>query len=179
MPTFGTLVDPSHVVEIPDTSLVTDDGTTRTKRPAAGSELLVLNADDLTPLAPIVTDAYGYWSYTTADGIDWIKVSGDGGVTWVGPLQSIENKYASGTAGTNAATALANSVTALDTANLALATAGTGGSGGREIIWQTAPGVYPTPATSGPHDWYGTVRPTVAQGRQPGDKFYNVVTAAT
>lgn len=176
MPTFGTLVDPSHVVEVPDPSFVDEAGTTRTKRPAAGSVLLVVDADDLTPLDPITTDAYGYWSYTSTT--DWIKVSGDGGVTWVGPLQSIENKYASGTAGTNANTALANSATALDTANQALATAGSGGgSGGREAVWETSPGVYPTPATAGPHDWYGSVRPTVAQGRKPGDKWFNVAAA--
>jgi hypothetical protein len=64
----------------------------------------------------------------------------------------------------------------LDTANQALAVAGTGGGSGREILWQSAPGAYPTPTTAGPHDWYGTVRPTIAQGRTVGDRFFNVVT---
>jgi hypothetical protein len=177
VPTFGTQYDPAHFTAIPDPSYVDSGGTTKTKHPAEGTELLVVDADTLVALTPIVCGAYGTWAYTTTS-TDWIKVSGDGGVTWVGPLQSIENKYSGGVAAAAASTALTNSQSALDASAQALSIAQSGAGGGEyEQIVQTAPGSYPAPAPGGtkPRRFVGQERPTLAQGRRNYDIWRNVV----
>lgn len=83
--TFGTQVNPAHYVEVPDGA-----NPGQVKRPDAGATLLVKDAVTLVDLEPITTEQYGYWTYSTDDTVTRILVSGDGGVTWVGPLVSGE-----------------------------------------------------------------------------------------
>jgi hypothetical protein len=178
MPTFGTRYDPAHYVAIPDPDYYDSEGTTKTKHPAAGTELLVVDADTLTALSPIEVLAYGEWEYTSATA-DWINVSGDGGVNWVGPLQSIENKQAAGESGATAALALDTAGDALLAAQNALTVAQSGGGGGSSVeeIYETAAGVYPVPTSTIRRIFIGQVRPTLAQGRRNNDLWRNVVYA--
>lgn len=110
---FGTDIDPSHFVEVPGT--LDPDGSgnvTAPRRPAAGTILSVRDAATLAALPDITTQNYGYWDYTTTD-IPQIQVSGDGGVTWVGPLTSAEAMGDVATAGANAADANASAQAAV------------------------------------------------------------------
>lgn len=132
--TFGTAVNPAHYIEIPD-PLVPG----QVKRPAAGTVLKVQNALTLESLPDATAGVYGYFSYVTD--VPQIRVSGDGGATWVGPLTSKEAITSSITAGVDATTALANSNTAVSVANTALQLAqsgtGTGGTFSGSVDWLT------------------------------------------
>lgn len=113
MPTFGTTTNPAHFVEVADPLI-----PGQVKRPAAGQVLKARTYPDAVDLADITTVDYGYWSATFS--ADAITVSGDGGVTWVGPLFSAESMTDATTAGVDASTALSQSTVALATAQEAL-----------------------------------------------------------
>lgn len=128
---FGTAYDPAHYVEIPD-----PDNAGQVIRPDAGVTLKARNAKTLAALPDITTTTYGYWATSTTD-VPQIQVSGDGGSTWVGPLDAAEARTSAITAGVDASSALsaANGAvttagTALTTAQQALAAAQAGGGGG-------------------------------------------------
>lgn len=122
---WGTLINPSHYVEVPPAHVVTADDTTQLRvvgRPAASSTLQVKSAPDLVDRAPITVDGNGYWSYTLDlpdAAVGAIFVSGDNWVTSIGPLKSLEQETAESTAGATAASALAQSTTALSAASAA------------------------------------------------------------
>lgn len=113
MGTFGTVVNPSHYVEVQDPST-----PGQVLRPAAGQTIQARNAEGAVALADITTQDYGYWS-ATYSGVDLLEVSGDGGVTWVGPLVSAEATASSVTAGATADEALAEAQAAQDAAGAA------------------------------------------------------------
>jgi hypothetical protein len=122
--TFGTLVDPAHFVESPDPA----NPTWAPGRPPAGTHLVVQDYATSAPLADIVTTAYGQWAYSTVD-VPRIRVSADGGSTWVGPLLSVETQFAGSTAGETATTAQEVANQALTTANATAAALAAGGGG--------------------------------------------------
>lgn len=139
--TFGTLVDPAHYVEVPD-----PDNPGQVKRPDAGATLLVRDAETLASLPSITTLLYGYWAYIHPT-VPQILVSGDGGSTWVGPLDAAEARSSAIHAGVDATTALqtANAAqqtatNAATTAQQALSAAQAAGSGGTftgSVDWNT------------------------------------------
>lgn len=125
---FGTDVDPSHFVEVPGTADPDGSGNTSApRRPAAGTALKARDAATLNALPDILTSANGYWSYSTTD-VPQIQVSGDGGVTWVGPLTSAEAMTDATKAGSNALAAIDAAAAAQSTADQALTAATQGGS---------------------------------------------------
>ncbi len=98
MPAFGTRVSPAHFVEVADPL-----NPGQVKRPGAGVVLKVTDTAGNT-LPDIVTEELGYWSYTAT--ADLIFVSGDNGVTWVGPLVSDTGTVTGVNSGATAASAL-------------------------------------------------------------------------
>lgn len=138
---FGTKYDPAHYVEVPDPA---DPG--QVIRPDPGVTLKVRNHATLAALPDVTTGTYGYWATTTTD-IPQIQVSGDGGLTWVGPLDAAEARTSAITAGVDASSALAAANGAVATANnaasvaaaAAAAVAGGGGGGGftGSVDWAT------------------------------------------
>lgn len=156
--TFGTAVNPSHYIEIPDPV-----NAGQVKRPPAGTVLKVQNYATGAALANATAGVYGYFAYTTTD-VPQILVSGDNGSTWVGPLVSREATSASATAGVDASSALtaANSanttaaaaqtaVTSLGTRVSTLEQSGVGGAGGGftgSVDWITQVTNKPTIPTS-------------------------------
>lgn len=119
MGSFGTQTNPSHYVEIPDPL-----NPGQVVRPASGTVLKARAYETGASLPDVTTTDYGYFS--TSPSVDIIEVSGDGGVTWVGPLVSAQATVASTTAGADAATATITAGQALTTAQQALNTAQTG-----------------------------------------------------
>lgn len=172
--TFGTLTNPAHFVEVPDPA-----NAGQVKRPSAGAVLLVQNAATLVSLTSITTTAYGYWSYTTVD-VPQIRVSGDNGTTWVGPLTAKEAQTSAITAGVDATNALAaangatstaaaaqSAVSALDTRVSTLET--TGGTGGGtftgSVDWNTQVTNRPTiPTTAAAIGALATTQRAAANG---------------
>lgn len=143
MGTFGTTVNPAHFVEAPDPGNVAGQPA-RMVRPPAGTTLSVQNPTGGGTLTPITTGLYGYWTAAYA-GVDAILVSADGGVTWVGPLLSIESSQAGAAAGgaaADAATAAASAGTAAATADTKAQTAlnqiAAGGGGGSGPVASTS-----------------------------------------
>lgn len=200
---FGTDVDPSHYVEIPDTA-----NPGQVKRPPAGIVLKVRAAPTLADLPDVITTTYGYWETTTTD-VPQIYVSGDNWATAVGPLTSAEASTAGVNAGTNASaalagvsnltpqvsTAVADAAYARTRADYAVSQAGSSGFTGT-VDWtsqvQNKPAIpslanitlpvnqsgttYPTPPNSYGRWWLtGTADPT-AQGLAPrnGDRWTKV-----
>lgn len=134
---FGTTTNPSHYVEIVDTLT-----PGQVKRPAAGLTIKAREHLTGTPLPDITTTDYGYWSANFPD-VDLIQVSGDGGTTWVGPLQSSDGLVSSTQSGTLAASANTKADTAVATAQQALVTA----QNGPAATWGNIQGI---PATFPP-----------------------------
>lgn len=131
---FGTDINPAHYVEVADPA-----NPGQVKRPAAGAILKVRDSATLTDLPDITTTTYGYWSYTTTD-VPGILVSGDGGITWVGPLYSRESTDATHTVAADVAEATATADAARD-AVAGLIAQGVGGDAyatmapGSLIVW--------------------------------------------
>jgi hypothetical protein len=123
--TFGTLINPSHYVEIPDPAVAG-----QVKRPAAGLVVLVRNAASLVALASVTTTAYGYIPVFTTTDVPQVHLSADNGTTWVGPLTGREAITSAITAGVDATNALSTANQALTTANAAKAAVDAGGAGG-------------------------------------------------
>jgi hypothetical protein len=119
MGSFGTQSNPAHYVEIPDP---VNPG--QVIRPPAGTVLKARDYVTGAALPDVVTTDYGYFSTSPSSLL--IQVSGDGGVTWVGPLISSEALVDAATAGADAAAAVVTSNQALSTAQQALNTAQTG-----------------------------------------------------
>ncbi|WP_030526601.1 hypothetical protein [Phycicoccus jejuensis] len=128
MPTFGTRTNPAHFVEIADPA-----NPGQVKRPGPGAILQARSYPEGVGLSDIAVEDYGYWDAIFDP--DAITVSGDGGVTWVGPLFSAEATLAAISAGLDVETALAQSTRALAAAEdaLRLAEQGGGGTGGGPI----------------------------------------------
>jgi hypothetical protein len=118
--TFGTRINPAHFVEVPDPLNVG-----QVIRPASGVTLLVQNAATLAPLPSITTAAYGYIPLFTTQDVPQIRVSVDGGNTWIGPLTAQEADTAAVTAGVDVTAASADAAAAVQTAETALASAAT------------------------------------------------------
>jgi hypothetical protein len=176
---FGTSVNPAHFVELAGVSVAAVAGGTVkvSPRPAAGVTLQVRDASTLTALTSITLDENGYWSYTTVD-VPAILVSGDSGITWVGPLYSAEANAGAVESGVNAQQALTNAASAIATAEQALAIAQAssgGGTGAIELVYETSAGVYPLPVGTVARVFVGSVRPTEAQGRRSKDFWWNSV----
>jgi hypothetical protein len=119
MGSFGTLTNPSHYVEIPDPL-----NPGQVLRPPAGTVLKARDYATGAALPDVTTTDFGYFAATTT--ADIIQVSGDGGLTWVGPLVSVEAQVAASKAGADATAAQVLANQAVDTANLALTTAQNG-----------------------------------------------------
>jgi hypothetical protein len=123
--TFGTLINPSHYIEIPDPA-----NAGQVKRPAAGVTILVRNAATLGALTSRATTAYGYIPVFTTTDVPQIHVSADNGATWVGPLTGREAITSAITAGVDATAALSTANQALTVANAAQAAVAAGGGTG-------------------------------------------------
>ena len=112
--TFGTEVDQNLFVELAATTI---DGHLVAPRPPAGFTVKVRDDETLTVLTDRVTidDNGSLPRWEEADGIEWVGLSVDSGVSWKGPFQSLESRQAAGRAGedvleaVNAATAAAAS----------------------------------------------------------------------
>lgn len=114
--TFGTTVDMSHFVEVPDPA---QPG--QAKRPGVGLVLTLRDAFTDTVVGTAATQALGYWGATLA--VPAVDVSADGGTTWVGPLWSAEAQQTGWTAGPSAAAAATAAQTSATAATQARDTA--------------------------------------------------------
>ena len=111
--TFGTTVDMSHFVEIPDPA-----DPTQPKRPEVGRVLTLRNALTESIVGTVSTQALGYWGTTLTD-VPAVDVSADEGASWVGPLWSAEAQEAGWTAGPYAESAAASADLAASAASAA------------------------------------------------------------
>jgi hypothetical protein len=96
------------------------------KRPPAGQVVKVRDALTQVALPDITTTDYGYLNTWTAS-TPLVEVSGDGGVTWRGPLVGRESLIEALTAGSTAATALQVATSADTKASQALAASSSAG----------------------------------------------------
>lgn len=103
--TFGTTVDMSHFVEVPDPAV-----PGQPKRPGVGQVLTLRDAFTDVVVGTATTQALGYWGAVL--NVPAIDVSADGGVSWVGPVWSAEAQQTGWTAGPYAATAAASATSA-------------------------------------------------------------------